>query len=140
MGSARRAAFEPGEHLSGRPKTINDLHMVDFERVIWHRVANVHSDPAVAKTVGMARPIASGQNQLAFLHEMMTMHFADGWVQGGRISVRWIKPLYLGDVVTPRAEVKAVTRQDGRLRAGLDVWCENQDGDKTAVGSAEAFA
>jgi acyl dehydratase len=131
--------MSPGQALTGRARQISELHLVDFERVIWERVANVHSDPEVAKKVGMERPIASGQNQLAFLHEMLQSRFGDGWVRGGRISVRWLKPLYLGDVVTPMGSVSTVEVQGSRTRVAMEVWCENQDGDRTAIGTAEAW-
>lgn len=128
-----------GETLNGRPTTIDQRHLVDFEKVIWHRVANVHSDPAAAQRVGMARPIASGQTQLAFLHELFERDFGDGWVRGGRISVRWVRPLYLADVVTPCARVVSVDRSGERPQATLEIWCENQRGEQTAVGTAQAY-
>jgi hypothetical protein len=34
--------------------------------------------------------------------------------------------------------VKEVTEADGKPRVVLDVWCENQKGDKTSAGTASA--
>jgi len=128
-----------GVELDGDPHTITEEKLVAFERVIWHRVANVHSDPEVAKKVGMSRTIASGQNQLAFLHQLMEAHFGDGWVYGGKIATRWVCPVYVGDVITPRACVQEISEQDGRKRVHMEVWCTNQSGTKTALGTAQAY-
>ena len=128
-----------GSRLTGTPRQVTADKMIAFERVIWHRVANVHSDPAVANKVGMAKPIASGQNQLAFLHELMERNFADGWIKGGKISARWVCPVYADDLITPFGEIKAVDVENGRARAKLEVWCMNQRGEKTAAGTAEAY-
>jgi 3-hydroxybutyryl-CoA dehydratase len=128
-----------GAELSGEPHTITQDKLVAFERVIWHRVANVHSNSEVAKKVGMSKVIASGQNQLAFLHQLMETRFGDGWIYGGKISARWVSPVYVDDVITPCALIKEITEQDGKRRAHMDIWCTNQSGTKTALGSAEAY-
>lgn len=128
-----------GAEIRSTPHPITNDKLIAFERVIWRRVANVHSDPEVAKKVGMARIIASGQNQLAFFHQLMEENFGDGWVCGGKIAARWVCPVYVGDTITPQARVVSVERVDGRRRVALDVWCENQDGVKTGIGTAHAF-
>ena len=38
---------------------------------------------------------------MAFLHEMLELNFGDAWVYGGKISVRYIHPVYAGDRITP---------------------------------------
>ena len=37
---------------------------------------------------------------MAFLHEMMERNFGDAWVYGGKISARYIYPVYAGDKLT----------------------------------------
>lgn len=114
--------------------------MVDFERVVWERGQNSHNDAASAQRDGLRRTVASGQNQMAFLHELLEHAFGDAWVFGGSISVRYVRPVYAGDRITPHAHVSGITHEDGRNIFALDVWCENQDGHKTAVGTARAGA
>jgi 3-hydroxybutyryl-CoA dehydratase len=128
-----------GTELDGASHTITEEKLVAFERVIWHRVANVHSDPVVAKKVGMSRTIASGQNQLAFLHQLMESTFGDGWVYGGKIAARWVSPVYVDDVITPRALVEEISHVDGKTRVHMNIWCTNQAGTKTALGTAQAY-
>lgn len=132
--------WSPGAMLDGAAHDITEAKLVAFERVIWTRVANVHNDPTVAKKVGMARTIASGQNQLAFLHQLMETHFGDGWTHGGRIATRWLCPVYVGDTITAHATVRETTKQGDQWRVHLDVWCTNQSDTRTAQGTAEAWA
>lgn len=125
--------------LQGEPHLITQEKMVAFERVVWQRPPNVHSDPAAAKQEGMPRMIASGQNVLALLHRLLHTQFGDGWIRGGTIRARWVGTVFVGDVITPFAQVEQITQHDGRRRAELAVWCVNQDGKKTAVGKAQAY-
>lgn len=131
-------ALMVGSELQGEAHAITVEKLVAFERVIWQRDPNTHSDPEVARKRGMSRPIASGQNQLAFLHQLMENNFADGWTRGGDISVRWLRPVYAGDLVTPRARIQAITPGIDGARVDLEVWCENQNGEKTSAGTAHA--
>ncbi len=112
--------------------------MVEFEKVVWDRGRNSHSDIGVAKADGISTTIASGQNQMAFIHELMEKNFGDAWVYGGKISVRYIHPVYPGDRLTAHGFVTEVTEAGGKPRVTLQVWCENQDGRKTAAGTAQA--
>lgn len=128
-----------GREITSAPHLISQEMLVAFERVIWTRVANVHSDPATARKVGMERTIASGQNQLAILHQMMEEHFGDGWVQGGKIAARWVYPVYVDDTITPFGRISGIDDVDGRRHAKLVIWCQNQSGAKTGTGSAHAY-
>jgi acyl dehydratase len=113
--------------------------MVEFERCVWDRGRNSHSDINVAKADGIQRTIASGQNQMAFLHELLERNFGDAWVYGGKISVRYIHPVYGGDRLTANGTVTELKEdEDGKTRVVLQVWCENQDGRKTSVGTVQA--
>jgi len=127
-----------GKEITSASHLISQEMLVAFERVIWTRVANVHNDAAAAKEAGMKRTIASGQNQLAILHQMMEEHFGDGWVRGGKIATRWVCPVYVHDTITPFGRITAIKEIDGKRRISLDVWCQNQSGAKTGIGTAEA--
>ena len=75
---------------------------------------------------------------MAFLHELLERNFGDAWVYGGKISVRYIHPVYGGDSLTANGTVTEMKDEDGKTRVVLQVWCENQDGRKTSVGTAQA--
>lgn len=128
-----------GNRLAGSERTITLEKMIAFESVIWDRGSTAHNDPAAAAAGGMNRPFASGQNVLAFIHELMEQTFGRGWIEGGAISIRWLRPIYTGDTIIPFAEVEAVEPQSARSRVSLRVWAENQNGDQCAAGTAKAY-
>ena len=127
-----------GDRLEPVTREVTDEKMIEFEKVVWDRGRNSHSDINVAKADGISRTIASGQNQMAFLHEMMELNFGDAWVYGGKISARYIHPVYAGDRITASGLVTEVGMADGKPRVMLQIWCENQDGRKTSAGTASA--
>ena len=128
-----------GEKIVGPSHNMDHHTLMEFENVIWRRGLNVHSDPEAAKESGMDRMIASGQNQLAVLHEMLETQFGEGWTKGGQIAVRWIRPVYVDDTINSFAEVTEFAEAEGKKQVLLNVWCENQDGQKTGVGTARAY-
>ena len=132
------AQLNVGDLLQPVTHEVTDDKMVEFEKVVWDRGRNSHSDINVAKADGIQRTIASGQNQMAFLHEMMERNFGDAWVYGGKISARYIHPVYAGDHLTANGLVTEVSVVDGKPRVTLQIWCENQDGRKTSAGTASA--
>ena len=79
-----------GDHLEPVTHDVREEKMVEFERCVWDRGRNSHSDINLARADGVSRTIASGQNQMAFLHELLERNFGDAWVYGGKISVRFV--------------------------------------------------
>lgn len=69
----------------------------------------------------------------------MTRFLGTGFVRGGAMSVAFIQPVYAGDRLTVRGVVRETRPEPGATRVVVDVWCENQDGDKTAVGTASGL-
>ncbi len=141
-GPPKRAAdaqLKVGDRLATFARQVTTDKMIEFEKVVWDRGRNAHSDPAAAQSDGLTQPLASGQNQLAFLHEMLERNFGDAWVYGGKVSVRFIHPVYALDQITPHGIVTDVTEAAGRQRVALSIWCENQGGQKTAAGTASAW-
>jgi acyl dehydratase len=127
-----------GDRLEPVTRNVTEDKMVEFERCVWDRGRNSHSDVNAAKADGIQRTIASGQNQMAFLHELLERNFGDAWVYGGKISARYIHPVYGGDRLTANGTVTELKEEDGKTRVVLQVWCENQDGRKTSVGTVHA--
>lgn len=130
-------SFESGTKYTIGPKRVTFGNMVQFERVIWDRGSNAHSDPEAAKRDGLDAPIASGQHQMAFLHELFETAFGDRWAESGFIDVRYVYAVRGGDALTMGLEIKkAQRRPDGQLAIECDVECRNQEGIQTARGYA----
>lgn len=132
------ATLKVGDKLESFTREIEEQKMILFERVVWDRGSNSHSDPEAAKRDGMSKMIASGQNQMAFYHELLEKNFGDAWVYGGKISARYIHPVYVGDKLTPHGLVTEVGEENGKPRVTIQLWVEKQDGTKSSVGTAWA--
>jgi acyl dehydratase len=52
------------------------------------------------------------------------------------MSLAFIKPVYAGDRLTVRGIIKDKQSDNGATRVVVEVWVENQHGEKTAVGHA----
>lgn len=130
--------LKTGDRLAPVTRVVTNDKMIEFEKCVWDRGRNSHSDVNAARADGISRTIASGQNQMAFLHELLETNFGDSWVYGGKISVRYIHPVYAGDRLTANGVVAELIDHDGRPGVALQVWCENQNGVKTSAGTARA--
>jgi acyl dehydratase len=96
----------------------------------------IHIDPEAARAVGLDGTIAHGMLSMAFLGQMLTDWLAALPVPGGwpsRLQVRFQAMVRPGDTLT----CHGVRREpeDGHER--LDVWIENQRGERIITGSAE---
>ena len=100
------------------------------------RPKSIHTDPDWARQKGFRAPLAQAMMSTAYVSELMTRFLGAGFVRGGTLSMIFIKPVYAGDRLTVRGVVKDKRREDGATRVSVDVWCENQHGEKTALGTA----
>ena len=96
----------------------------------------IHSDEAFARKKGFRAPLAQAMMSTAYVSELMTRFVGAGFVKGGRMAMTFIKPVLAGDTLTVHGVVKERQPEGGRTRVVVEVWCENQHGEKTAVGTA----
>jgi acyl dehydratase len=99
----------------------------------------IHSDEAFARKRGFRAPLAQAMMSTAYVSEMMTRFVGAGFVKGGTLSMTFIQPVLAGDRLTVHGVVKERRPDAGRTRVVVEVWCENQHGEKTAVGSASGL-
>ncbi|MEM9405121.1 MAG: MaoC family dehydratase [Acidobacteriota bacterium] len=66
----------------------------------------IHTDPAVARAAGLAKPIAGGPHVLSSLLELLHLELGGHALShGAHLDVRWISPVEDGDAVTARVVV-----------------------------------
>jgi acyl dehydratase len=98
----------------------------------------IHTDVETARAVGLGDVIAHGMLSMGFLGQYLAGVADPDGVR--RLTVRFGAPVRLGDVLTCRGVVKALSQtQDDRATAVLEVWAENQRGDKVTTGEAEVL-
>jgi acyl dehydratase len=100
---------------------------------------NIHTDDETARRAGLPRAIAHGRYPLGYLSESMLEFFGRGWVQGGKLEVTLIKGIYPGDTITVKGKLKEKIPEGDATRLVLDVWLENQHGEKATLGTASGL-
>lgn len=100
------------------------------------RGQSIHTDPALAKKKGYPNSVAQGLMSADYVSEMMTKQFERGWLQQGRMSLAFVRPVFCGDTLTACAALHEELDEGAFRRRVYDVWCENQDGETVTVGTA----
>jgi len=98
----------------------------------------IHLDPAAARAVGLDGTIAHGMLSMAFLGELLTNWLAARGVPGSwvaRLRVRFQAMVRPGDTLTAQG---ALGRREGD-RQELDVWIDNQRGERVITGDADVI-
>jgi acyl dehydratase len=121
------------------PQLVKEIPQRKIDAYSGVRPRYIHSDADFARTKGFRAPLAQAMMSTAYVSEMMTRFAGAGFVKGGTLSMAFIKPVLAGDRLTVHGVVKDTQPEGGRTRVRVEVWCENQDGDKTAVGTASAL-
>lgn len=127
----------PGSELPPLRKTITQRQIDCYSGV---RPQSIHTDLEWAKQKGFPRTLVQAMMSTAYVSQMMVQWLGAGFIQGGKISASFIKPVYEGETLTARAVVKSVEDVAGRPHVTVECWCENEQGAKTLVGSASGFA
>ena len=97
---------------------------------------SIHSDEAWARQKGFRGCLAQGMMSTAYVSQMMVKLFGPGFARGGTMSMAFVKPVYAGDRLSVHGIIKDKQPDNGAARVVVEVWVENQHGDKTAVGHA----
>lgn len=95
----------------------------------------IHTDVETARERGLDGVIAHGMLSMGILGQYLTHLAGPGATR--RITVRFAGMVRLGDELTCGGAVSSVTPQpDGSVLAALEIWAENQRGERVTVGDA----
>jgi 3-hydroxybutyryl-CoA dehydratase len=137
MTTASASTIEIGQQLPVLTKTIGQRKIDAYSGV---QPRSIHSDAEWARHKGFRAPLAQGMMSTAYVSEMMTQLLGEGFVEAGKMSVIFIKPVYAGDTLSVNGVVKGKNPEGNATRIVVEVWCENQNGEKTMVGTASGLA
>jgi acyl dehydratase len=121
-------------------------HMT-LQKMIWFsggegrsQKVNLHTDAAAAeRDSGMKQPFASGRISLGYACEMMSRFVGlDVFSRTGTIDFKFVKPVMPGDTITVHGRVSEVKAVPEGVLVSVEIYCENQKGEKTSVGSGSA--
>jgi 3-hydroxybutyryl-CoA dehydratase len=97
----------------------------------------IHVDPTFAAQTPFGGTIAHGMLLLAYLSEMLTAAFGQGWLAGGRLKIRFKGAARPQDTVTIGGRVQRAKEEHEERRLWCDVECLNQRGEVLVTGRAE---
>jgi acyl dehydratase len=132
----RTAEAQVGEELPALTKPIGQRQIDCYSGV---RPNSIHTDPEWARKKGFRAPLAQAMMSTAYVSQLMVQFCGAGFVKGGKMSVAFIKPVVVGDTLTVHGTVKSRETEGDKTRVTVEVWCENQDGVKTMVGTASGL-
>ena len=100
---------------------------------------NIHTDLEAAKKAGLKTVAASGAMFEGYLADLMIEIFGGNWLKKGKLSLAFTGIVNKNDSLIPRAVVKAKATVGSKIECTMEVWCENQRGEKVVVGTAKGI-
>lgn len=94
----------------------------------------IHQDEEFARAAGMGGVFAHGMLTMGFVAQALTDWAGAGTVR--RLGVRFVGLVRLKDTVTCRGRVLARSSKNDQHLVELEVWAENQRGEKVVTGKA----
>ena len=101
----------------------------------WEPVSMVNLYAYAAEAVGIPRPYDMGSQRICWLAHMLTGWMGDdGFLE--KLDVKVVRPNLFGETQFCKGKVAGKSVEGERNLVDIDVWCENQHGEKTTVGRA----
>ena len=133
MATRVESATTVGQKL---PSLVKDVSQRRIDVYSGVKPRSIHSDEAWARQKGFRTCLAQGMMSTAYMSQMMVKLLGPGFARGGTMSMAFIKPVYAGDRLSVHGVIKDRQPEGGATRVVVEVWVENQHGEKTAVGHA----
>jgi acyl dehydratase len=105
---------------------------------LWGRFNPNHWDPVYAAETGLKAPIQTGEMSTAYLSEMCVNHFGRNYFRNARMECKYVSSTYANEVIVTRGVVREKSPAGDGFRFGVEIWAENEDGEKKTVGWFEA--
>ncbi len=142
-----KRTYKVGDEIAGPVRAVTP------ERIEWYDSAllsactnelrqagpNIHTDDEFARKQGLGGAIADGMIMANYCSEMMIEVFGFDYLERGELRTKFIKPVFLDVLLHTKGRIKQIDKRDnGNTRYLLDVWCEDQNGNKLVDGEAAA--
>ena len=101
---------------------------------------NIHNNPELAaKRLGTTYTIASGRMSVAFAAESLRRFFGpEVFNHTGTVNLKFLRPVKAGDTISVTGAVSGTEEIEGGTKVTVNLFCDNQDGNRTAVGIGTA--
>jgi 3-hydroxybutyryl-CoA dehydratase len=132
----------PGEVINGRPFTVTTETIQDFgDASLDYNPLHFDPDWMEKNDFGgthFGGVIMHGMQNFALITRTLTDWLVPRSGYHRRLETRWIKPVKLGDTITPEATIGRKNPTDGGNWVQFDIVVKNQHGKPVAVGEALA--
>ena len=102
---------------------------------LWGRFNPNHWDPVYAVKTGLPAPIQTGEMSSAYIAEMCVNHFGKHFFTGARFTCKYVASTYADEVITTFGRITGKEDEGEAVRFTVDLWAENQKGEKKTVGT-----
>jgi acyl dehydratase len=105
---------------------------------VWGRFNPNHWDPVYAAETGLKAPIQTGEMSSAYLAEMCVNYFGRNFFTNARMVCKYVAATLANEVITTHGVVREKTPKGTGFRFKVEIWAENEGGEKKTVGWVEA--
>lgn len=105
---------------------------------LWGRFNPNHWDPVYADETGLPAPIQTGEMSAAYLSEMCVNYFGRHFFSDARMVCKYVGSTYANEVISTHGVVREKTPTPAGYRFTVEIWAENDEGEKKTVGWVEA--
>jgi acyl dehydratase len=132
--SARAATAEVGQTL---PELRRATGLANWNRyaAVNDEFVPIHMDDEAGRAAGYPTAFGMGNLQWSYLHSLLRQWLGDDGLIV-RVACQFRAPNTRGQTVTARGVVTARRAEAGTELIDLDVWTEDQDGNRLAPGTA----
>ena len=133
--------LEVNQQIPSVSKKITQDSIDQFESCGILDRENIHNSPDMAqRRLGVSYPIASGRMSVAFAAESLRRLFGPQvFNHSGTVNLKFLRPVKHGDTITVHGTIGHREQVENGTLVTVDVYCENQNGGKTAVGTGTAL-
>ena len=137
---ASRTEIKPDQAIPSVTKSITENSILEFESTGILDRENIHNNPELAaKRLGTTYTLASGRMSITFAAECMRKFFGPAvFNHTGTVNLKFLRPVKAGDTITVTGAVSGTEETDVGTKISVDLFCDNQDGNRTAVGIGTA--
>jgi acyl dehydratase len=104
---------------------------------LWGRFNPNHWDPVYAASMGLDTPIQTGEMSSAYVAEMCVNHFGANFFRNARVVCKYVGSTRANEVISTHGKVREKTPKGNGYRFTVDVWAQNEAGEKRTVGWVE---
>ena len=137
---ASRTSIEPDQQIYSVTKKITTESILQFESCGILDRENIHNNPELAaKRLGTTYTIASGRMSVTFAAESLRRFFGpEVFNHTGTVNLKFLRPVKAGDTISVTGAVSGTEEIEGGTKVSVNLFCDNQDGNRTAVGIGTA--